>query len=70
MLAGIKTEPRSFPKQVQVPEDIQRRYVGTFVLNPLIAIKIKSEQGRLFAAVTGQPYYRVYPESKRFGDIE
>lgn len=63
MTAGIKTEPRTFPKLSQPSEAVMQKYVGKFSLSPIMTMQVKIDKGRLMVGLTGQSYYRVYPRS-------
>lgn len=39
------------------------RFTGTYEINPGFAIRIRKENGRLFAQGTGQPEVEIYPET-------
>ena len=63
LVAGMKVEPRTFPKQVQVDAKVVSRLVGEYQIFPQFALTIRAEGDKLFAEATGQPEIRIYPDS-------
>jgi hypothetical protein len=49
--------------EVSVPAETLRGYVGSYALAPGFVIAVTEERGRLFAQPTGQPRFRLWPES-------
>jgi CubicO group peptidase (beta-lactamase class C family) len=49
---------------VEVAPEILERYVGRYELAPGYVFEVTAESGRLFAELTGQPRFPVYPESE------
>ena len=41
------------------------RYVGRYALTPAIVLSVTREGGHLFAQVTGQQRFEIFPESER-----
>jgi CubicO group peptidase (beta-lactamase class C family) len=71
ILCSIATEydwPRGQPKmrepKVVDPQALDR-LVGDYRLTPQSIIRVSSENGRLFAQITGQANFEVFPESDR-----
>jgi serine-type D-Ala-D-Ala carboxypeptidase/endopeptidase len=60
----IEGEP-VLPKTVAVAADVLERYVGRYQLMPGMIITVTRQDARLFAQVTNQPAFEVYPSSER-----
>lgn len=48
---------------VEVPLETLRGYVGSYPLAPVFVIAVTEERGKLYAQPTGQPRFRLWPES-------
>jgi CubicO group peptidase (beta-lactamase class C family) len=55
----------ALPEEVEVAPKLMRKYVGTYELEPGVEILITlSDEDELFAKLTGQPSFRLYPASE------
>lgn len=63
-MAGQAVEPLALRKPVKVPDDVLERVVGRYPLAPTFALTITREAGQLYCQATGQPRFRIYPESE------
>lgn len=48
---------------VEVPVETLRSYVGSYPLAPILVVAVTEERGKLYAQPTGQPRFRLWPES-------
>jgi hypothetical protein len=62
-LAGIEKTPPTPKAPAPVPREVMARYVGTYRLNPLAKFTIALAVDGLEARLTGQPSFRIHPES-------
>ena len=62
-LAGMPERPREFAKTVEVSAEQMQRLVGRYQLAPTFILDVKIEGDQLMVGATGQPYFRVYPQS-------
>ena len=60
----IEGEPAA-PKTVTVAPDVLERYIGRYQLMPGMIITVTRQEARLFAQVTNQPAFEVFPSSER-----
>lgn len=59
----LREQPQ--PRQaVDIDPTILDVYVGDYVLAPGVVMTVTTEDGRLFAQLTGQPAFEVFPESE------
>lgn len=63
MLIGAPEQPREFKKTVAVSADQMQRLVGRYQLAPTFVLTVKIEDGNLMVGATGQPFFRVFPQS-------
>ncbi len=63
-LLESKYDLDDIPQTVTVPNKVLEEYVGHYQLQPGALFDITTKDGRLFAQMTGQESYEVYPESK------
>jgi D-alanyl-D-alanine-carboxypeptidase/D-alanyl-D-alanine-endopeptidase len=63
LAAGEKVDPLPIPPPVDVDRATLASYVGRYRLNPVNWIAVTLEDDALFVQLTGQPAFRVYPES-------
>ena len=63
-MAGIKVEPREFPKPKAVPAKAVARLQGEYQLVPGFVLTVRADEEKLFVKATGQPEARVFPESE------
>ena len=56
-------EPRMEKKEVSVAPEVLRPYVGKYALAPTFIMTVTEEEGKLSLQATGQPKFRIYPES-------
>ncbi len=60
----LREQPR--PREaIEIDPSILEPYVGDYVLGPGAVITITAEDGRLFAQLTGQQRFEIFPESER-----
>ncbi len=62
-LAGMKVEPRTFPKKKSIPAAEVARLAGRYQIVPQFILTIRADGEKLFVQATNQPENRVYPES-------
>jgi len=61
---GLKTDkPIPVHMEVRVGEDILKRYVGVYEIQPGFNITISLEEGHLMSQATGQQKFEIFPES-------
>ncbi|WP_164103198.1 serine hydrolase [Candidatus Laterigemmans baculatus] len=63
MLLGIPEQPRQFEKSVEVAPEQMQRLVGRYQLTPEFILTVQVEEGKLMVGATGQPFFRVFPQS-------
>ena len=60
------SEPPAIREETPVERATLEKYAGQYTLVPLIAtLTVTCEDGRLFAQLTGQPRFRIYPAAPR-----
>lgn len=59
----VPRQPTPARAEVAVPAETLRGYAGSYALAPGFVIAVTEERGRLFAQPTGQPRFRLWPES-------
>lgn len=64
-LFGMKVSPATMPKEVQVPAEVLKRYVGEYQLAPGAVFTVTLEEGKLMAQLTGQPKIQVFATSEK-----
>ncbi|HEX9792549.1 MAG TPA: serine hydrolase [Planctomycetota bacterium] len=64
VMRGETAEPPQVRKAVAVERAVLARYVGRYELAPGIEIEVTLEGARLFAQLTGQDSYQIYPASE------
>ncbi len=50
--------------EVDIDPQLLERYVGAYTLMPNLILTVSKENGHLYAELTGQPKFRVFPESE------
>lgn len=55
---------KTFPKTVEVTEDLLETYVGVYEMTPEFKITITKEGNQLFLQATNQPQFKVFPSAK------
>jgi CubicO group peptidase (beta-lactamase class C family) len=63
LAGGYPLQPQAIRTIVKVPAETLEKYVGRYSLAPGIVFDITCEEDRLYAQLTGQERFRVYPES-------
>lgn len=63
-VAGRDVEPRQFDQEFKVPDDVMRRYVGTYEIARGVDFKVTIDKGRLMVKLADQPAFQVYPKSE------
>jgi D-alanyl-D-alanine-carboxypeptidase/D-alanyl-D-alanine-endopeptidase len=63
-LLGMHTAPLEVRKTVKVPAKVLQTYVGQYALGFFAMFTITLEDGQLWAQLTGQNKYRLFPESE------
>lgn len=63
MLVGVPERPRKFEKSVEVSADQIQRLAGRYQLAPTFILTVKIEGEKLMVRATGQPFFRVLPQS-------
>jgi serine-type D-Ala-D-Ala carboxypeptidase/endopeptidase len=59
----LREQPK--PRQaVEIDPTILEGYVGDYVLAPGMVMTVTTEDGKLFAQLTGQPAFEIFPESE------
>jgi D-alanyl-D-alanine-carboxypeptidase/D-alanyl-D-alanine-endopeptidase len=61
----LKIEPLQEHKETTVDTKIYDRYVGSYQLGPNAILAISRDGDQLFAQLTGQPKFQLFPESER-----
>lgn len=61
--AGQEGKPLSFEKPVEVEASQLELYSGRYALAPGVVVTVRADQGKLFATITGQSEFRVFPRS-------
>ena len=66
MLGGQNVEPRAFeqPDEMEIAPEKLPRYAGKYQLAPGAVLTFEVKSGKLFAQLTGQPSFRVFPKSE------
>jgi len=64
LLEGGEVKPREFPKFVTVDETTVARLAGKYKVAPSFVLTVRSDGEKLYVQATGQPEFRIYPESK------
>ncbi len=62
---GMETDrkPATEKEEIEIDAKVLPEYVGQYVLAPNFIITVTAEDDKLFIQATGQPKFRVYPES-------
>ena len=63
-MLGMKPAPLAVRKTVKVPAKVLQSYVGQYALGFFAKFTITLEDGELWAQLTGQDKYRIFPESE------
>jgi serine-type D-Ala-D-Ala carboxypeptidase/endopeptidase len=63
-IIGMKPEPVSVRKAIEVDPAVLKTYEGTYALAPLFAITITLEDGKLMAQATGQSKFQLFATSE------
>jgi CubicO group peptidase (beta-lactamase class C family) len=63
-LLGQKAEPPTVRQAIALDEKVLERYVGKYQLGLLSYLTVEKSAGKLKAQLTGQPAFRIYPESE------
>jgi D-aminopeptidase len=58
--------PVKVKTEIKVSEKILRKYIGTYEVGSQFKIDITVENGQLFAQVTGQSRFRLFPEKENY----
>lgn len=69
IIAILNNKPFQIPKlkkEVNVPEEILRRYIGIYEIVPQFKIEIMVENGQLIAQATGQPKFRLFAQNEKY----
>lgn len=61
---GIETDKVKTKKEIFVPTDILKQYVGKYQLAPNFIITVEVKDGKLFAQATGQPQFQIFAEDE------
>lgn len=62
---GGKVVLQSERKEIVVPAETLARYTGSFELFPKVLLTVTKEGSQLFAQLTGQPKFQIFPESEK-----
>lgn len=57
-------KPPMVKEGINVPEDVVKRYVGTYIMRPGFELVITSEGNQIFAQATGQPQLEIFAETE------
>lgn len=63
VLKGQAVGPAELPAVVEVPTETLERYVGRYRLDGAGVIDVTRAEGRLYAQLTNQPRFRLFPET-------
>jgi CubicO group peptidase (beta-lactamase class C family) len=61
---GLSADPPKLRTAVPLAADTLDRYTGEYRLAPFVTLSVTREGDKLFAQLTGQPPFRIYPESE------
>ena len=64
MLAGEEVTPPKIQPVAKVKSEILEKYVGQYELAPSFILTVTRDEEKLMVQATGQPRFRVYPESE------
>ncbi|MCX8129155.1 MAG: serine hydrolase [Clostridia bacterium] len=64
ILAGSKYELPIEKKTIKIDSSIYKKYAGDYEISPGITVKITNRDGHLYAGITGQGSYEIFPESE------
>ena len=64
VLEGKAPKPPTILRPIPVDEAVLDAYVGIYRLAPALVLTVTRENHRLLVQLTGQPRFRVYPESE------
>ncbi|MGQ9574255.1 MAG: serine hydrolase [Thermoguttaceae bacterium] len=63
-LSGKPVEPLKLPKPLRLDPAILDQYAGDYELLPGFVLRVTCQKDKLWVQATGQPRFRVYPESE------
>jgi hypothetical protein len=63
MLKKLGADTGNFEKEVIVPEDILKTYIGRYELNPGFILTVTKEGNQMKVQATGQPIFDIFPAS-------
>ena len=64
-LLGRPLEPPPLPPTVAVDRKVLDEYAGQYLMGLGLIVTVTREEDRLYAQLTGQPRFRIYPESQK-----
>ncbi len=56
---------QQFRQEISLSEEVLDRYTGRYLFAPQVSLTVTREGPRLFAQLTGQPRFEIFPESER-----
>jgi hypothetical protein len=63
-MRGERVEPVELPRTVDLTPEVLDKFVGRYLLTPVFSLQVTREGERLYCQATGQPRFRIYPESE------